>query len=307
MKSAVPVSEAASFVPSQDPISLVWKRASAFVELTKPRVNFLVVLTAAAGYYMGSAHPFDFFLFVTTLVGTGLVAGGSAALNQWLERGLDARMPRTARRPLPSGRLRAGSALAFGLALIASGTLVLGVGVNALTAWLGLATAFLYVLVYTPLKTRTALCTAVGAIPGAMPPLMGWTGAQGALSPESVVLFLILLFWQFPHFLAISWAFKTDYQEGGFSMLSGADPSGRRTAIRISLYTLALVLVSFVPSVMQQTGLVYLVGVVLLSIYLLLFAVRTVIERSRKSARGLSFATIVYLPLLLVLMILDKA
>ncbi len=307
MKSSVPSSQVAPFIASQDAFSTAWLKLSALVELTKPRVNFLVVLTAAAGYYMGSARPFDLSLFLATVFGTALVAGGSAALNQYIERELDARMPRTSRRPLPSGRLGAPSALVFGLALVCSGTLFLSLAVNGLTALLGLVTAFLYLLVYTPLKTRTALCTAIGAIPGAMPPLMGWTGAQGALSTESLVLFLILLFWQFPHFLAISWAFKTDYQQGGFSMLSGADPTGRRTAGRIAAYTLALIAVSFAPSAMHLTGLVYFAGALVLAVYLLVFGIRAVLERSRKSARGLSFATIVYLPLLLVLMILDKA
>ena len=307
MRSVVSAPEVAGFGQPQDAVSPVLQKLSAFLELTKPRVNFLVVLTAAAGYYMGSGHPFHFPLFLATVVGTGLVAGGSAALNQYMERELDARMPRTSRRPLPSGRLAPVSALLFGLALISVGTASLALIVNGLTALLGLITAFLYLLVYTPLKTRTALCTTVGAIPGAMPPLMGWTGAQGVLSTEALVLFLILLFWQFPHFLAISWAYKTDYQEGGFSMLSGADPTGRRTAIRIAAYTVALIAISFVPTVMNLTGPVYLAGAAILALYLLVFGIRAVVERTRKSARGLSFATIVYLPILLILMILDKA
>jgi heme o synthase len=280
---------------------------SAYVELTKPRVNFLVVLTAAAGFYMASTGPMDLLLLVHTVVGTALVAGGSAALNQFLERDLDARMARTARRPIPSGRLTPGAALLFGVMLTLLGSAYLFLVVNLLTMLLGLATSFLYLSIYTPLKTRTPLCTTVGAVPGAIPPLMGWAGATNSLDLGAAGLFLILLLWQFPHFLAISWAYKRDYQQGGFSMLSSVDPAGWRTGIRILLYSVILVIISFAPSVSGLTGYLYMVGAGVLGVGLLSAGIKAAWLRSVPAARKLSLATIVYLPLLLLLMVLDKA
>ncbi len=281
-------------------------KLSAYVELTKPRVNLLVVLTAAAGFYMASGARIDLLLLLNTLLGTALVAGGSAALNQYLERDLDARMVRTWGRPLPSGRLTPVQAFAFGAGLVALGAIYLLLLVNGLTSLLGLGTAFLYLSIYTPLKTRTSYCTAIGSIPGALPPLMGWAGAAGALDFRAVGLFLILLLWQFPHFLAISWAYRRDYQEGGFSMLSGADPDGRRTAARIIIYSLILFGASLLPVESGLTGNVYLAGALTLGVGLLFLGFRAAWVRSNSAARKLSFGTIVYLPVLLILMVLDK-
>jgi len=281
-------------------------RLSAYVELTKPRVNFLVVLTAAAGFYMASGGRVDLLLLLHTLFGTALVAGGSAALNQYLERDLDARMARTWGRPLPSGRLAPAEALVFGSGLVCLGSIYLLLLVNGMTSLLGIATAFLYLAVYTPLKTRTSYCTAIGAIPGALPPLMGWTGAAGSLDFRALGLFLILLLWQFPHFLAISWAYRRDYQKGGFSMLSGADPDGRRTAIRIMIYSLILFGTSLLPATSGLAGAVYLTGAIALGVGLLLLGIQAARVRSISAARKLSLGTIVYLPVLLILMVLDK-
>ncbi|HXK61201.1 MAG TPA: heme o synthase [Acidobacteriota bacterium] len=281
-------------------------KLAAYFELTKPRVNVLVVLTTAAGFYMGSDQAIELLLMFHTLLGTALVAGGSAALNQYLERDLDARMSRTSTRPLPSGRLSPAEALVFGAGLICLGTAHLWLLVNGLTALLGVLTAFLYLGVYTPLKTRTSLCTTIGAVPGAIPPLMGWTGASGVLSFGGVALFLILLLWQFPHFLAIAWAFRRDYQQGGFSMLSGADPDGRRTAMRIIIYSLILFVLSLLPATWGLSGTIYLFGAVALGIFLLLLGIKAAWLRSNSAARSLSFGTVVYLPVLLILMIVDK-
>jgi len=281
-------------------------KLSAYLELTKPRVNLMVVLTAAAGFYMAARGPVDLILMLHTLLGTALVAGGSAALNQFLERDLDARMSRTASRPLPSGRLTPVEALIFGTGLISLGSVYLLTFVNGVTALLGVLTAFLYLSIYTPLKTRTSLCTAVGAIPGAIPPLMGWSGASHGLDLGGFALFLILLLWQFPHFLAISWAYRRDYERGGFSMLSAVDPDGRRTAIRIIVYSVFLFLISLVPVELGLTGKLYLAGAITLGSLLLLLGIKAAWVRSNSSARRLSFGTIVYLPVLLILMIIDK-
>lgn len=281
-------------------------KLTAYIELTKPRVNFLVVLTAAAGFYMASAGHVDFPLLLRTLFGTALVAAGSAVLNQYLERDLDAKMPRTWTRPLPSGRLAPAEALFFGVGLLCLGSTYLLLLVNGLTCLLGLGTAFLYLSIYTPLKTRTSYCTAIGSIPGALPPLMGWAGASGSLDFKALGLFLILVLWQFPHFLAISWAYRRDYQQGGFSMLSGADPDGRRTAIRIILYSLILFGTSLLPVASGLTGPVYLTGAIGLGVGLLWLGFRAARARSISAARKLSLGTIVYLPVLLILMVLDK-
>ena len=294
-------------LPLESPAaSLVLPRMFAYLELTKPRVNLLVTLTAAAGFYMGSRGSVDLIALLQTVIGTGLIAAGSAALNQYMERGLDARMTRTAGRPLPSGRLTPAAALIFGLVLTILGAIYLAAFVNFLSSGLGLLTSFLYLLIYTPLKTRTPLCTAVGAVPGAIPPLIGWAAAANNLDLGAAGLFLILLLWQFPHFLAISWAYRRDYREGGFSMLSSVDPEGARTAWRILVYSAFLILVSFLPAVLSISGDLYLTGAALLGISLLAYGIQAARVRSRSAARQLSLATVVYLPVLLLLMVADK-
>ncbi len=277
-----------------------------FVELTKPRITFMVVVTAAAGFWLASVGPLDTALFLGTLAGTGLVAAGASCLNQLAERETDARMDRTAGRPLPAGRVDALPAAGFGGALSLLGTLVLLLAVNRTTALIGLATLALYVLVYTPLKRRTSLCTVVGAVPGALPPVMGWTGASDALSAEAWVLFAILFLWQMPHFLAIAVAWRDDYARGGHVMLPVVDPDGSRTARQTILYSAALLPVSLLPAILQMSGDAYFWGALGLGLAFVGFGVATARDRSVASARRMLRYSVAYLPILFALMAFDK-
>lgn len=281
-------------------------RVLAYLELTKPRVTFLVLLTTVVGFYMASLGGVDSLLLLQVLVGTALVAAGTAVLNQVMEREEDARMWRTARRPLPSGRLGVGSALVFGCLLVLGGSLYLAVGVNLLSAVLAGLTASLYLLAYTPLKTRTPLCTLVGAVPGAIPPLIGWAAVRGQLEWEAWVLFAILFVWQFPHFLSISWIYREDYERGGFKMLPVLDRDGSRTTRRMVLYTLMLVPIGVLPWWMGLSGSTYLVGAILLGLGFAAFSWGAAWSRSREAARRVLKASVAYLPLLLILMAADK-
>lgn len=280
--------------------------SSTYIELTKPRVTLMVVLTTAAGFYLAGSGRFDPALFLWTLIGTALLAGGASALNQYLERTADGRMRRTARRPIPSGRLSARSALNFGLLLIVAGTLLLAVAANGLTAFLGWLTAVVYLLLYTPLKTRTTLCTLVGAFPGAVPPLMGWAAVRGELDLTAWILFGIVFAWQFPHFLAIAWVYKEDYERGGFRMLPLVDPEGRRTATQIVLFTGLLLAISVLPPLVGLTGWLYLPGALAAGGYFLAAGLRLAGAPSRDAARGLLHASVIYLPIVLGLMVFDK-
>ena len=215
-------------------------RVGDFLELTKPRITTLVVITAGVGYAVGAPRGIEPAAFVALLIGTALVAGGASALNQYWEREADARMERTRLRPIPAGRMAPPEALAFGLAVAGAG-LVLLATINALTATLGLAALASYVLAYTPLKRITSLCTVVGAIPGALPPMMGWAAARGSVDAGAWALFGILFLWQLPHFLAIGWIFREDYARGGFPMLTVLDGDGRSTARQMMLYSAALI------------------------------------------------------------------
>lgn len=281
-------------------------RLADYAELTKPRITLMVVLTTAAGYYLGAGGTLDLLVLSHALLGTGLVAAAASALNQVLERDSDARMARTCARPLPAGRLEVPAALAFGLALALLGAVYLGIAVNLLTAGLGVATLALYVLVYTPLKRRSSLCTIVGAVPGALPPVMGWTAATGSLSAEAWVLFAILFFWQLPHFLAIAWNYREDYERGGQPMLSVEDPAGGSTARQIVLYCMALLPVSLAPSLIDLTGALYFYGALVLGIAYLVAGVHAARERSHTAALLLLRVSVIYLPALLALMTFDK-
>ena len=212
------------------------ERLAAFVELTKPRIAFMLLLTAAAGFYLGNRGTFDLVLFANAMIGIVLLAFGVATLNQWLERRTDVLMDRTATRPLPTGKVASGEALIFGSLLCLSAEVYLYFLVNPLTAFLGLTVIIGYVLVYTPLKTRTSASTAIGAIPGAMPPLMGWTASANEISLGAWALFVFLFLWQFPHFFAIAWLYKEQYAKAGILMLPVIDPSGRITARQIVLF-----------------------------------------------------------------------
>jgi protoheme IX farnesyltransferase len=276
-----------------------------FVSLAKPRVNSLVLVTAGLGYLLARHTP-DFPTLLWALLGTGLVAGGAAAFNQIWERELDARMKRTARRALPSGRIDVASAAIFAFALSTGGILQLLLAVNALSASLAAASLLLYVLVYTPLKSVTSLATVVGAIPGAIPPMIGWAAATGRLEPGAWVLFAILFLWQMPHFLAIAWLYRQDYARAGFPMLPVIEPDGGSTGRQAFLYAATLIPVSLGLSAQRLAGQAYFAGALACGLAFAAAALVFAVRRSTASARGLFFASIVYLPVLLTLAYWDK-
>jgi len=240
------------------------------------------------------------------LGGTSLLAAGAAALNQWIEREHDALMRRTASRPIPSGRMDTTVVLALGVGTSVAGLVWLAVWVNLLTAFLGAITLATYLFLYTPLKRITVLNTLVGAIPGALPPLMGWTAATGSLSPKGWALFAILFFWQLPHFMAIAWIYRDEYSKAGFRMLSGIDPDGRRSAASAIRNTIALILVSLVPFLQGVSGRIYLSSALILGGLFLVHAVRFAILLDIPSARRLFFSSILYLPVLLTFLVIDR-
>jgi protoheme IX farnesyltransferase len=281
-------------------------RLADYAELSKPRITLMVVLTTAAGFYLGAGEHIELLVLLHALLGTGVIAAAASALNQVIERDSDARMLRTRTRPLPAGRMEIPAALAFGLALALLGAIYLAVAVNVLTALIGVATLGLYVLVYTPLKRRSSLCTIIGAVPGALPPVMGWTAATGSLSAEAWFLFAILFFWQLPHFLAIAWNYREDYARGGQPMLSVVDPGGASTARQIVLYCMALLPVSLAPSLVHLTGTLYFYGALGLGLAYLVAGVHAARTRSHAAALQLLRVSVIYLPALLALMTFDK-
>ncbi len=274
--------------------------------LTKPEVNFLVLVSALVGFYLASPGNINRWLLAHTLLGTWLVASGTATLNQYLEREFDAEMRRTFRRPLPAGRIAPAPALGFGILLSAAGALYLALAANLLASGLALLTLASYLLLYTPLKRRTPLCTMVGAFPGAMPPLIGWAAARGHLDAGAWVLYAILFLWQFPHFLAIAWMYREDYARAGYLMLWPADREGRSMAWQVMLCSVALVPVSLIPVWLGQVGRVYFIGTIFLGLVFLSYGARLAVSRSKLLARRVLFATIVYLPLVFGLMMADK-
>jgi protoheme IX farnesyltransferase len=275
-------------------------------QLTKPGITRLVVITTAVGFYLGSTGSIYWVLLVHALVGTAFLAAGTNALNQYAERGADAEMKRTRGRPLPAGRLRPSTALNFALGISVAGAVYLTLLVNLLTAALGVAALAIYIFAYTPLKRRTWLCTLVGAVPGALPPLMGWTAATGHMDVPGWVLFGIVFLWQMPHFLAIGWLYRIDYARAGFPMLSVVDPEGIRTSRQILVYTAALVGVSLLTTVLGLTGALYFFGALTLGAGFLALGVVLAITRTGIHARRLFLGSVFYLPALLVLMVVDK-
>jgi heme o synthase len=282
------------------------ERMGVFTDLFKARLTTLVLLTTLVGFYVGWTGAMNYALLFHTLLGTALLASGAAALNQWLEREHDARMRRTCNRPLPSGRLQADTVLLLGTGVSAAGLLWLAMTVNLLCAVLGILTLGSYLFIYTPLKRRTHLNTIVGAVPGALPPLMGWVAASGEITLAGWALFAILFFWQMPHFLAIAWLYREDYDQAGFVMLPSVDPDGRRTASQAISHTLGLLPASLSPFVLQLAGPLYLVGALLLGGFFLWRAVQFSRALDEVQARRLFYASIIYLPALLGLMVLDK-
>lgn len=281
-------------------------RVGAYLELTKPRITFLIVLTSAAGFALGSRGAVNYLQLMHALIGIALLSSGIATLNQFIERDLDGLMRRTAERPLPSGRLFPFEALWFGVSLTLMAEVYLAVLVNPLTALLGLTVIAGYLFVYTPLKTRTTLSTALGAFPGAMPPLMGWAAARGEIDVAAWVLFAILFLWQFPHFLAIAWMYREDYGRAGIRMLPVVEPDGRVTGQQIIAYSLMLVPVSLLPAVLGISGRIYLVAAAVLSLMFLAFSVRAALSKSNQHARQLLLASVLYLPLLFGVMVLNR-
>ncbi|HLP76258.1 MAG TPA: heme o synthase [Candidatus Paceibacterota bacterium] len=277
-----------------------------YSDLTKARLTFLVLLTTLVGFYLGFRGPVDYVLMFHAVFGTGLVAGGAAALNQLLEREHDAKMRRTKDRPLPSGRLQPTTVMVFGGVCACAGLLYLALAVNLTTSVIGAVSLLSYLFIYTPLKRVTWLNTAIGAIPGALPPLMGWTAARGELSGEGWVLFAILAFWQLPHFLAIAWIYRDEYAKAGFVMLPVIDPDGQRTARQAVSHTLGLLPISLCPFLFGLTGPVYLAGAIVFGLAFLWFAVQFARHLTVSRARQLFYFSIFYLPLLLTVMVLDK-
>ena len=275
-------------------------------DLVKARLTALVLLTTFVGFYLGWQGPMNYPLMCHALFGTALVAAGAAALNQLLEREFDARMRRTASRPLPSGRLQPGTVTLLGGTWSAAGLIYLALLVNPLTSVLAAVTLVSYLFIYTPLKRITWINTLVGAIPGALPPLMGWTAARNELSGEGWTLFAILACWQIPHFMAIAWLYRGEYERAGFKMLPMIDPDGRRTGEQSIRYTVALFMVSLCPYLLKLDGPVYLAVAVVLGLGYFGTAVRFAQQLTDRRARQLFLASIIYLPLLLTAMVLDK-
>lgn len=281
-------------------------RSAAYIELTKPRITFLIVLTSAAGFCLGSRGAVNYLTFTNAMIGIALLSSGIATLNQFIERDLDGLMRRTESRPLPSGRLLPSEALWFGIALTVTAEIYLALSVNMLTAVLGMTVIAGYLFMYTPLKTRTSLSTAVGAFPGAMPPLMGWAAARGEIDIAAWVLFAILFLWQFPHFLAIAWMYREDYGRAGIRMLPVVEPDGRVTGQQIILYALMLVPVSLLPWFLGISGRFYLFAALILGLLFLASSIRAAFSKSNQHARQLLLASVLYLPLLFGVMVLNR-
>ena len=282
-----------------------------YIELTKPRITALIAATTAVGFFFGwnrniPSSRYELLLAVHTLVGTALMASGTAALNQWWERDADARMKRTAGRPIPSRRIRASRALIFGVLISAIGFGELFFLVNILSACLGLFTLLTYLFVYTPMKRRSWLSTAVGAVPGAMPPLIGFAGASGALLMEAWALAVILFLWQFPHFYAIAWMYREDYANAGMPMLPVVEPDGRSTAKQMVMFTAALIAGSILPWLLNMSGWLYGAGALALGLWFLRRTDLLAVDRTRVRARSVLLASVAYLPLLYGLMVLDN-
>jgi protoheme IX farnesyltransferase len=278
---------------------------SDYVALTKPRLNLLVVATSAAGYYLGSPGWPSLWLMAQGVAGIALVAGGAAVLNQVLERDTDALMRRTRGRPLPDARVEPGDARLYGFALTVAGVAMLALGASIAAALLAVATLVIYLVAYTPLKRRSSAATLVGAVPGALPPLIGWAAAEGRVSEGGWTLFAIVFLWQIPHFMAIAWLYRDDFRSAGFPMLPVVEPDGRRTGRQALLYAAALLPASLVPTLVRLSGWTYFWAAVVLGVGLLVLAARFALLRDDRRARALFLGSIVYLPLLWATMVWD--
>lgn len=280
-------------------------KISAYIDLCKPRIGLLVLVTTALGYYLGAGGFKDLVRLFMTLLGTAVLCSGAAVLNHYLERDSDALMNRTRRRPLPMGIIAPQDAMIFGVLLTLFGVLFLSVKINLLTSFLGMLTAFLYVLVYTPMKKISWLNTTVGAIPGAIPPMGGWAAATGEISAGAWVLFLLMFIWQHPHFYSIAWLCREDYQKAGFKMLSFEDANGRKLFRHTFAYTLALIPVSVLPAMIGMSGPAYFWGALTCGLGLLYFTYKFQ-SGSIQTAHHLLKASVVYFPLILTLIVIDR-
>jgi protoheme IX farnesyltransferase len=277
-----------------------------YIELTKPRITWLILMSAGIGYFFGANSGWEWPVFIHALIGTGLLASGTAALNQWYEREADAKMVRTRMRPVPSGRISPPAAFWYGIALSIAGFIDLWFGANPLTAWLGAFTLLFYLYAYTPLKQKSWHATTVGAVPGAMPPLIGYAAASGTLTWEAWTLFAILFLWQFPHFYAIAWMYREDYGRAGIKMLPVVEPDGASTVRQILIASIALIPVSLLPRYLGMSGNLYLIGALLLGFTYFYMGVQARRDRTRARARSILLASVVYLPLLYGLMMADR-
>ena len=277
-----------------------------YLELTKPRITLMVMITAMVGFVMASPRAVDGGALAAALLGTALVAAGASCLNMVIERDIDARMQRTSRRPLPAGRLRPAEALTFGLAVTTVGLVQLGWSSGAAAAAVAAVTWASYLFLYTPLKPHTSLSTVVGAFPGALPPVIGWAAARGTIDGGAFVLFAILFLWQIPHFLAIAWIYRDDYARGGLRMLPVEDPQGLVTGRQAVANSLALLVVSLIPVLARMAGGLYLIGAVVLGVAFVAAASVAAVRRTIPAARGLFLASVLYLPALCGLLLLDR-
>jgi protoheme IX farnesyltransferase len=279
---------------------------SCYIELTKPRITWLILMSTSIGYYFGMRGGLDWLQLFHTIAGTAFLASGTAALNQWYERAADARMRRTRQRPIPSGRVTPRGAFMFGVALSLAGFLQLTLAVNLLAGLLGLFTLMSYIFLYTPLKQKSPHSTTVGAIPGAMPPLIGFAASAGTLSFEAWVLYAILFLWQFPHFYSIAWMYRDDYARAGIRMLPVVEPDGESTARQILIFAVLLLPVSLLPAYLSMAGSLYLAGALAAGLTFLWACTKVVRERTLARARGVLLASVIYLPALFGLLLLDR-
>jgi len=281
-------------------------RVADYLELTKPRVVAMVLIATAAGFYLGEARAFDYLVALNLMIGTAASAGGTLALNQFIERDLDAKMVRTRTRPLPDGRLRPVEALVFGTIVTVAGCAYLWMTVNPLSSIVTIAIAVLYLFAYTPLKRISAICSVVGAIPGALPPVAGWAAARGSLGIEPMVLFAIMFLWQLPHSLAIAQLYKHDYACAGIRLLPLDDPDGKATGRQIVSNSLALVAVGLLPTILGFAGIIYFVVATTAATIMLVYGIKLAAAPATAAARRVMVASLIYLPVVLLMMVLDK-
>jgi heme o synthase len=277
-----------------------------YAELTKPRITLLIVISTAVGYSFGAGLHFSFAVLLNAILGTALMASGAAVLNQWYERDVDSRMTRTRRRPIPSGTIQAGHALYFGIGLSLAGLVDLFLFANGYAAALGFLTSFGYLYVYTPLKRKGPICTTLGAIPGAMPPLIGFAAASHHLAIQAWILFAILFLWQFPHFHAIAWMYREDYKRGDIKMLAVVQPDGKALGRQVLFTLMLLIPATLLPSFFNMAGRVYFLAALILGAAFLWFGTKIYRERTHAAARQLLLASVIYMPLLFAFLVFDN-